>query len=120
MPAATAFHGYFDPKHGRELCGRSDVLPNSRTWRDFWRDPPGKRFARRHERVSGGGGHVLGRVVRGTLGVVLVLIGIVFMALPGPGFVPVLAGLALLAGESERLARALDRAELRVRGWLGR
>lgn len=96
------------------------MVPNSATWRDFWRDPPGQRFARRYQRVNGGGGHALGRVMRSTLGVVLVLIGIVFMALPGPGFVPVLAGLALLAGESAVLARALDRAELRVRGWLHR
>ena len=96
------------------------MVPNNPTWRDFFRDPPGKRFARRYQRVSGGGGHALGRVMRSMLGVVLVLIGIVFMALPGPGFVPVLAGLALLAGESAGLARALDRAELRVRGWLGR
>lgn len=96
------------------------MAPNSPTWRDFWRDPPGQRFARRYQRVSGAGSHALGRAMRSTLGLVLILIGVVFMALPGPGFVPVLAGLALLAGESARLARALDRAELRLRGWLRR
>lgn len=92
--------------------------PRKPTWRDFWHDRPGERFARRYERVSGG--PALARVLRGTLGVVLVLVGLLFMALPGPGFVPALAGLALLAGESRALARALDRAELRARRWLGR
>ena len=96
------------------------MVTNHPSWRAFWRDPPGQRFSRRYQRVNGAGGHALGRVMRGLLGVVLVLIGVVFMALPGPGFVPVLAGLALLAGESAGLAHALDRAELRVRGWLHR
>jgi hypothetical protein len=63
---------------------------------------------------------MFGRVLRSSLGVVLILIGLVFMALPGPGFVPAFAGLALLAGESAAMARALDRAELRVRRWLHR
>jgi hypothetical protein len=87
-------------------------------WRDFWRDPPGQRFARRYERVSGDGRRAPARLLRGLLGIVLLLVGVVFMALPGPGFVPAFAGLALLAGESQRLARALDRAELTVRRWL--
>ena len=52
------------------------------------------------------------------LGLVLVAVGIVFGPLPGPGFVPALAGLALLAGESQRIATSLDRAEVKVRRWL--
>lgn len=89
-------------------------------WRELWRDAPGRRFARRYERLRGQARGRAGRVLRGLLGMVLVAVGIVFMPLPGPGFVPVLVGAALLAGESLRVARWLDRAELRVRGWLGR
>lgn len=89
-------------------------------WRELWRDAPGQRFARRYERLRGRGRGPAGRVARGLLGGVLVAVGLVFMPLPGPGFVPVLLGGALLAGESLRIARWLDRAELRVRGWLGR
>jgi Putative transmembrane protein (PGPGW) len=89
-------------------------------WHHFWHDRPGRRFMGRYHRHAGRGKHVAGRVVRAVVSVVLILVGIVFMALPGPGFVPVLAGLALLAGDSRRLAAALDRLELKVRGWLHR
>lgn len=93
---------------------------NDPSWRELWRDVPGRRFVRRHERLRGRGRGPAGRVLRGTLGVLLVLVGIVFMPLPGPGFVGVLAGGALLAGESIAVARWLDHAELRVRRWLRR
>lgn len=89
-------------------------------WRDFWRARPGERFARRYERLSGHDRHPAARAVRAGLGVLLVLVGIVFGVLPGPGFVPALAGLALLAGESERIARTLDAAEVKVRRLLRR
>jgi hypothetical protein len=91
------------------------------SWRDFWRAAPGKRFSLRYERLHrSGGSSMFGRVLRAFLGVILVVVGIIFMPLPGPGFVPVLAGFALLAGESLRVATWLDRAEVRVRGWLHR
>lgn len=90
------------------------------SWRDFWRAPPGERFSRRYERLSGHDRHPVARVVRAGLGVLLILVGIVFGVLPGPGFVPAFAGLALLAGESERIARTLDAAEVKVRRLLRR
>jgi len=91
------------------------------SWRDFWRAAPGKRFALRYERLHrSGGGSVVASVLRWIAGIVLVILGIIFMPLPGPGFVPVLAGFALLAGESLRVATWLDRAETRVRSWLHR
>jgi hypothetical protein len=50
-------------------------------------------------------------------GIGLTLVGIFFLAVPGPG-IPILAvGLALIAQESEGTARALDRTELRLRSW---
>jgi hypothetical protein len=49
--------------------------------------------------------------------VLLSLVGVFFLAVPGPG-IPILAvGLALIAQESAALARWLDRAELRLRRW---
>ena len=90
------------------------------SWRDFWSARPGERFTRRYERLDGRGRHPVGRLLRGALGMLLVALGIVFGLLPGPGFVPALAGLALLAGESQRIARVLDGLEVRLRHWLRR
>jgi uncharacterized protein (TIGR02611 family) len=89
-------------------------------WHEFWHTPPGRRFAGRYERLSHSPRGPVGRVLRIIAGVVVVAVGIVFMPLPGPGFVPVLIGFALLAGESQRFAGTLDRGELRVREWLRR
>jgi len=91
------------------------MAPHAASWRDFWHDAPGRRFTRRHERLNGAQRHAAARVLRALLGVLLVLVGVVFMALPGPGIVPALAGLSLLAGESRRIAQALDRLELKLR-----
>lgn len=90
------------------------------SWRDFWRAAPGKRFSQRYQRLNQADRGVPARIARWVAGLVLIVLGIIFMPLPGPGFVPVLAGFALLAGESLRVAMFLDRAEMRVRGWLKR
>ncbi len=87
-------------------------------WREFWHDVPGQRFGHRYERLNTRDHSTLGRVLRMALGIALIALGLVFGPLPGPGFVPTLAGLALLAGESRRIAAALDRAEVKVRSWL--
>jgi hypothetical protein len=90
------------------------------SWHAFRRDAPGERFARRHQRLNQQRRGPAGRLLRSALGVVLVFVGLIFLPLPGPGFVPLLIAGALLAGESRRVARTLDRAEVRVRGWLRR
>jgi hypothetical protein len=89
-------------------------------WGQFWRDSPGRRFSRRYERLRHHNGTLAGRLLRAALAIVLLLVGLVMLPLPGPGFVPLLLGAALLAGESIRIASWLDRAEVRVRRWLGR
>lgn len=102
------------------MCGQNPVTAEPPSWNSFWRDAPGRRFTRRYERLRERGHHPLWRALRGLLGVALILVGAVFMVLPGPGIVPVIAGLALLASDSSRIARGLDRAELAIRGWLER
>lgn len=87
-------------------------------WRDFWHDVPGQRFGHRYERHNARDRSKVARVLFIGLGIVLIALGLVFGPLPGPGFVPALAGLALLGGESKRIAAGLDRAEVKVRGWL--
>lgn len=91
------------------------------TWRSLWRDPPGERFQRRNRRLrsAGSGRGILGwlRICGGAL---VFLVGLFLVPLPGPGILIVLAGAALMAGESARLARRLDRAELWIRARLRR
>lgn len=93
----------------------ADAAGLGETWRAFWRDPPGERFARRYQRLHRAGSGRIGRVLRPALGTLLALIGVLFLALPGPGLVPLAIGAALIAGESRRVARLLDRLELKIR-----
>ena len=78
---------------------------------------PGRRFQERYRRKSR---TERGRVARWAAifaGIGLTVVGLFFLAVPGPG-IPILAlGLALIAQESAAMARLLDRAEVRLRGW---
>jgi hypothetical protein len=86
-----------------------------RAWDRFVHATPGRRFQERYQRIREEKGSVWKRCLVSCLGILLVLVGLFFMAVPGPG-IPILAvGLALLAQESAALARALDRTELRLR-----
>lgn len=49
------------------------------------------------------------------LGYGLVFFGLIMVPAPGPGWIIVALGAALLAGESQRMAKALDRFE--IVGW---
>ena len=84
-------------------------------WRELRRAPPGKRFRMRHELRARQRTSAAARIGWSALAILLILIGIVALPLPGPGFVPLGAGLALLAQESESVARFCDRAELAIR-----
>ena len=53
-------------------------------------------------------------------GAALFVVGLILMPLPGPGIVIALFGCALMAGQSARVAQALDEAEVRARGLLKR
>lgn len=87
---------------------------------DIVHSPPGRRFQERYQRRSQTERGRLARCAVILAGIGLTLVGIFFVAVPGPG-IPILAvGLALIAEESAVAARLLDRAELRVRRWLKR
>ncbi len=87
-----------------------------RAWDRFVHATPGRRFQERYERMQEEKGSAWKRCAVFCVGIVLLLVGLFFMAVPGPG-IPIFAvGLALLAQESAALARALDRAEVRLRG----
>jgi hypothetical protein len=86
-------------------------------WLRFKHDRPGERFDNYRRRMS----HApqWKRVLRAIGGGTLVLLGVVFCFLPGPGLLGIAFGLALLAGFSPWLAKRMDRGEPRLRRWTG-
>ena len=78
---------------------------------------PGRRFQERYRRKHAEKGSAWKRSGFVCVGVLLTVLGVFFLAVPGPG-IPILAvGLALIAQESATMARWLDRTELRLRRW---
>ncbi len=55
------------------------------------------------------------RIFKVTLGFILIPVGMALWVLPGPGWLTIFAGLALLAGQSRWTSRLLDKTELRIR-----
>ncbi len=68
-------------------------------------------------------GRAVYRFVVGLLGVAITLLGLVLVPLPGPGWLIVLAGLAVLSTEFDPARRLLEFARRRLQlwtAWLGR
>lgn len=91
-------------------------MPDLRLWDRFVYSRPGRRFREHYHRVRQAGGagrwRRLGFV---TAGIVFCVVGLFFMAVPGPG-IPILAvGIALMAQASKPVARLCDRMEIRIR-----
>jgi flagellar biosynthesis/type III secretory pathway M-ring protein FliF/YscJ len=85
-------------------------------WQQFLHDPPGRRFQNHRARMQQRSrAFSIGLMV---LGIVLVVAGVAFLFIPGPGIPVLMFGLALIAGESQRLAALLDRLEPRLRTWM--
>jgi hypothetical protein len=81
-----------------------------KSWAAFKKGSPGERFESFHrERKKSGG---TSRFVFTVLGVVLLAGGVVLLFIPGPGFLLIAFGGALLAQQSLWLARLLDKSEL--------
>ena len=90
---------------------------DTQSWDRFVHALPGRRFQERYRRKQREEGSAWKRCAFVIGGIALTLVGIFFMAVPGPG-IPILAvGLALIAQESAVMARLLDRAEIRLRRW---
>lgn len=73
---------------------------------------PFRQFFSRHPGLD-----VTYRVVVGVLGAAIIATGIVLLPLPGPGWLIIFAGLALLATEFAWADRLLDYARAKVLGW---
>lgn len=79
-------------------------------WNGFKNSQPGHRFQdfyekRQQDRQDG---NIWRRVLFVGLGLCLSIGGIILLGMPGPGLLVIALGLALVAGESRRMARALD------------
>src|SRR5215217_7522080 len=86
-------------------------------WRAFKEGRPGHRFQDRYERNkevredrSG-----LVRFIKPFAGIALVVAGVVFCLIPGPGVPLLLVGAGLLADVSLPVARAMDCVDVRIR-----
>ena len=73
---------------------------------------PFRQFFARHKSLD-----LTYRVVVAVLGAAVVVGGIVLIPLPGPGWLIVFGGLAILATEFAWAGRLLDFARRKVRGW---
>jgi hypothetical protein len=86
-------------------------------WRALRHAPPGRRFQEHHRRKHKGPIKALAIFA----GMLLVVAGVLAGFVPGvPGFVLIMIGAAMLSSQSKAVARALDRAEVRVRAFLRR
>jgi hypothetical protein len=94
--------------------------PLKTNWQRFREDRPGRRFQNLHQRRRNGKSpnSPIERVVNSAGGVGLVAVGVVLIPAPGPGWIIVAIGFALLASEFLGVARLLDATELKARGWL--
>jgi len=87
-----------------------------RYWLELRKAPAGRRFQQRYERNHRlRGGKLSWRIVRIGLAILLVVAGVIFCFIPGPGLPLIFIGGGLLANHSLAVARALDWAELRIR-----
>jgi hypothetical protein len=85
-------------------------------WQEFKEGKPGHRFQDRyHRRRQDEQGHVLLRVFNIGLGSVIAVGSLALAPLPGPGFLTVFLGLAIVAGELLYAARFLDWCEVWIR-----
>lgn len=83
-------------------------------------DQPGTRFCRLHEHRNKSRRSLVSRVGLIGLGAVMFIVGLPMVPGPGPGLVIMLLGLGLLGSEFLPLARFMDRAEVRLRGFFNR
>jgi hypothetical protein len=91
-------------------------------WRRFKQSEPGHRFQDHHRYQQGRRGSR--SYIRGFFGIggglLVVAGGLVAVPGPGPGWLVILLGLGMIAGESLFFACLFDRAEVKLRGLIMR
>ena len=84
-------------------------------WEELKRGRPGSRFQEQHDRNRSERKSRVGRMLRVAAGVLLIPVGVFFLAVPGPGLIIVGVGAVLIAREFGAVARVLDAIEVRGR-----
>jgi hypothetical protein len=91
-------------------------------WRRFKQSEPGHRFQDHHRYQQGHSGSR--SCLRGFFGIfgglLVVAGGIIAVPGPGPGWLVILLGLGMVAGESMFFACLFDQAEVKLRGFIRR
>jgi hypothetical protein len=85
------------------------------TWRHFRDAEPGQRFLLRYREHKSGTSSKFSVLISVTLGLALLAAGVLGLVFPGPGLLGLALGAAVLAQESEKASKALDRLELWIR-----
>lgn len=109
--AATAAGASAPATKGKNLRARVE-----QQWHLFANDKPGQRFVNLHKRrqEQRQGSFSWGRILFIGAGLFLVVAGLFFMAVPGPGLPVLVAGLGMMGSESLFMARGLDWAEQKL------
>jgi uncharacterized protein (TIGR02611 family) len=87
-------------------------------WKAVVQSPPGQRFRHRYEWRKKQRASPLWKPLYLVVGTALFVLGLVLLPAPGPGFLVVFVGAAMVGQESLWVARLLDSAELRLRACL--
>jgi uncharacterized protein (TIGR02611 family) len=88
---------------------------------DLLEDTPGERFQRQYRRrQQSSENSLLKKILFIGGGVIVIAAGIVDLPFVGPGTVLIIIGLGLIAQESLRLSKFLDRLEVKLREYMSR
>lgn len=86
-----------------------------KTWRHFRDAEPGTRFLLHYRRHQSGKRSKFTALISVVLGLALIAAGVLGLVFPGPGLLGLALGFGVLAQESEKASRLLDRIELWIR-----
>lgn len=89
-------------------------------WKVFRQSLPGQRFRERYERMRALPRPVHERIARWVGGIAILVVGVVLIPLPGPGWLIVGFGVTMLAQESRPISGFCDRVEVRFRDAVAR
>lgn len=92
----------------------------SQRWKRFIQTAPGRRFQEYFERRRQARPGATWQYFLIGIGILIMAVGVLLLALPGPGMIVIIVGAIILARESLAAARILDWSELRLRSLISR